>query len=134
MISLGFMWIKCKYCLYFHQTEAGTLLTGIHINDFFLAASCLSKAATFKQQLASIWEISDLGDASFCVGIAIERDLANHHIYLSQTALIDKILDSFNMVDCNPVSTPMEAGLILSRHSDTLTRQEELELNDIPYR
>src|ERR1700683_1335304 len=134
MISLGFTRIKCEYCLYFRQTEAGTLLTGIHVDDFFLAASCLSQAATFKQQLASIWEISDLGDASFCVGIAIERDLTNRHIYLSQTALIDKILDSFNMIDCNPVSTPMEAGLILSRPSDTLSRQEELELNDLPYR
>jgi hypothetical protein len=134
MISLGFTRIKCEYCLYFRHTEAGTLLTGIHVDDFFLAASSLSQATNFKQQLASIWEISDLGDASFCVGIAIERDLTNRHIYLSQTALIDKILDSFSMVDCNPVSTPMEAGLILSRHSDTLTRQEELELNDIPYR
>src|SRR5882762_2116861 len=135
MVGLGFTRIKCEYCLYFRQTEAGTLLTGIHIDDFFLAASCLIQAANFKKQLASIWEISDLGEATFCIGIAIERDLVNHHIYLSQTALIDKILSSFNMIDCNPVSTPMESGLVLSRHSDiVLTHEEELELQDIPYR
>ena len=135
MVGLGFTRIKCEYCLYFRQTEEGILLTGIHVDDFFLAASCLILAADFKKQLASIWEISDLGEATFCIGIAIERDLVNHHIYLSQTALIDKILSSFNMVDCNPVSTPMESGLVLSRHSDiTLTPEEELELQDIPYR
>src|SRR5882762_3099245 len=83
----------------------------------------------------TLWEISDLGEARFCVGIAIERDLANSYIYLSQTALIDKILEQFNMLSCNPVSTPMEAGLVLSRHSDTpLTREEELELAQLPYR
>jgi hypothetical protein len=41
----------------------------------------------------------------------------------------------FNMVDCNPVSTPTESGLVLSRHSDvSLTREEELELLELPYR
>jgi hypothetical protein len=50
-------------------------------------------------------------------------------------ALIDKILTEFNMTDCNPVSTPMESGLILSHHSDTmLTRQEESNLPNLPYR
>src|SRR5882762_1424188 len=135
MVGLGFTRIKCEYCLYFRQTEEGILLTGIHVDDFFLAASCLILAANFKKQLALIWEISDLGEATFCIGIAIERDLVNHHIYLSQTALINKILSSFNMIDCNPVSTPMESGLVLSRHSDiVLTHEEELELQDIPYR
>ena len=39
----------------------------------------------------------------------------------------------FNMVDCNPVSTPMESGLVLTHHTDTLTCQEELDLQDLPY-
>ena len=135
MLSLGFTRIKCEYCLYFRMTPSGIVLTGIHVDDFLLAASCLSQASQFKSELASIWEISDLGEAKFCVGVAIKRDLPNHHVYLSQTALIDKILSSFNMTDCNPVLTPMEAGLVLSRHDDaTLSRQEELDLAKLPYR
>jgi hypothetical protein len=135
MLSLGFTRIKCEYCLYFRTTPSGIVLTGIHVDDFLLAASSLSQAAEFKSELASIWEISDLGEAKFCVGVAIKRDLANHHVYLSQTALIDKILSSFNMTECNPVLTPMESGLALSRHDDTaLSRQEELDLAKLPYR
>ena len=132
MLSLGFMRIKC---LYFHQTKDGTVLTGIHVDDFLLTASSLLQAADFKHQITSIWEISDLGEAKFCIGITIECDLANHHIYLSQMALIDKILTLFNMINCNPVSTLMEAGLILSHQSDTiLMHQEVLELLNLPYR
>jgi hypothetical protein len=134
MLSLGFTRIKCKYCLYFCQTKAGTLLTGIHVDNFFLAASCLIQVINFKEQLTSIWEISDLGEANFCIGITIEWDLTNWHIYLSQTVLIDKILATFNIIDCNPVSTPMESGLTLSHQTDTLTHEEELELLDLPYR
>jgi len=135
MISLGFTRIKCEYCLYIHMTASGTVLTGIHVDDFLNAISCSSEAAKFKLELASIWEISDLGEARFCVGIALERDLANHFIYLSQTTLINKILEQFNMTDCNLILTPMEAGLILSRYSNAvLTCEEELELQHLPYR
>ena len=68
------------------------------------------------------------------MGITIEHDLVNHHIYLSQATLINKILASFNMIDCNAVLTPMEAGLVLSHNSDiTLSYEEELELLDILY-
>ena len=135
MVSLGFTRIKCEYCLYYRKTDTGIILTGIHVDDFLLAASCAIEASSFKHELSSIWEIKDLGESSFCIGIRIERDLASHHIYLSQTSLIDKVLMQFNMVDCNPVSTPMETGLTLSRHSDVvLTREEESELKDLPYR
>jgi hypothetical protein len=135
MLGLGFTSIKYEYCLYIRKTDTGTVLTGIHVDNFLLAPSSLLQASDFKRQIASIWDTSDLGEAKFCIGIAIEHDLANHHIYLSQTALIDKILASFDMVNCNPVSTPMQSGLVLSCQSDAnLTHQEELELCDLPYR
>jgi hypothetical protein len=129
MVNLGFTRIKCEYCLYLHVTKTST---GIHIDNFLSAAS--SEASIFKQQLSLNWKISDLGESQFCVGIVIECDLTNHYIYLSQTALIDKILDQFNMSNSNPASTPMESGLVLSHHSDTVLMQvEELELQQLPY-
>jgi hypothetical protein len=135
MADLGFTRISCEYCLYFRETESGSVLTGIHVDDFLMAVSSLLEASNFKAKLSSIWEIKDLGEAKFCVGVAIERDLINRHVYLSQTALIDKILEQFNMTDCNPVSTPMESGLILSRYSDiTPSPEQELKLLNLPYR
>jgi len=107
------------YYLYFHTTASGTILTGIHVNDFFVSLSCFSETYKFKLELASIWEISNLGKSHFCVGIIIEHDLIDRHIFLLQMALIDKILEQFKMIDCNPVSTPIESGLILLQHSDT---------------
>lgn len=92
IISLGFTRVRCEYCLYFQKTESGVVLTGIHINDFLAAISSVMEVAKFKKELATLWEISDLGIAKFCVGIAIKRDLINRHIYLSQSALIDRIL------------------------------------------
>jgi hypothetical protein len=134
MVKIGFKRLQCEHCIYFCKTEDGIVITGIHVNDFLAGVSSSREAAKFKSDLATLWEISDLGEARFCMGIAIERDLANHHIYLSQTALIDCILTQFSMTKCNPVSTPMEAGIILSKFPPKpLTCEEELELNTIPY-
>jgi hypothetical protein len=135
VVSLGFKRVRCEYCLYYRKAPDGIVLTGIHIDDFFSAISNALEASRFKSQLASLWEISDLGEAKFCVGIAIDRDLVNRHVYLSQTSLIDRILVTFGMTNANAVATPMEAGLVLSKLASTaLTPQEELELKSIPYR
>lgn len=135
IISLGFNRIPCEYCLYYRKNPNGIVLTGIHVDDFFSTISDALEATHFKSQLATLWEISDLGEAKFCIGIAIDRDLVNRHVYLLQTSLIDKILAQFGMTNANAVSTPMEAGLVLSKFLPALlTPQEELELKSIPYR
>src|SRR5882762_3940033 len=135
MASIGFLRIPCEYCIYFRKTDDGIIMTEIHVDDFLAGASSDDAAAKFETDLATLWEISDLGEARFCISIAIERDLANHYIYLSQTALIDRILVQFHMTDANPVTTPMEAGVSLSKFpAMPLTGQEELELKTIPYR
>jgi hypothetical protein len=52
-----------------------------------------------------------------------------------QTPLIDHILAQFGMTDANPISTPMEASIILSKLPSTpITTQEELKLKAILYR
>jgi len=135
IVGLGFKRIPCEYCLYYRKTPDGVVLTGIHVDDFFSAISDALEAARFKSQLATLWEISDLGEAKFCIGIAIDCDLVNRHVYLSQTSLINRILAQFGMTNANAVSTPMEAGLVLSKFLPTpLTPEEELELKTIPYR
>jgi hypothetical protein len=122
MASIGFLRVPCEYCIYFRKTDDGIIITGIHVDDFLAGTSSDEAAAKFKADLATLWEISDLGEARFCVGIAIERDLANHHIYLSQTALIDRVLVHFKMSDANPVTTPMEAGIVLSKFPPHLSQ------------
>jgi hypothetical protein len=66
----------------------------IHVDDFFTIGSTKAAITEFKAQLHTKWTISDLGTAHFCLGIALERDHSSHTICLSQTALIDKIVQT----------------------------------------
>ncbi|OBZ67852.1 Retrovirus-related Pol polyprotein from transposon TNT 1-94 [Grifola frondosa] len=106
LTTLGFTRVDCEYCVYVRVTDAGTVLAGVHVDDFILTASSSSLMADVKSDLRRVWTISDLGDARFCVGIAIDRDRTNRSIALSQTALIDKVITQFNMSSAHTASTP----------------------------
>jgi hypothetical protein len=66
-----------------------TNLVAIHIDDMVCAASMRAANKFFKSQLRSKWEISDLGDIQFCLGIGIVHNPEQRTVTLSQTALID---------------------------------------------
>jgi len=92
---IGFHRVPCEYCIYFRKTDDSVIITSIHIDDFLAGTSTDDAAAKFKADLTTLWKISNLGEAQFCVGIIIEHDLTNHYIYLSQTTLINRILIQF---------------------------------------
>ena len=47
----------------------------------------------------------------YALGIAIVRDRASHTIALSQTALIDRIVEQFGQLDAHSIDTPMVPGI-----------------------
>ena len=53
-----------------------------------------------------------MGEATFILGIDIRRDRANRTISIGQSAYINTLLARHGMADCNPSTTPMEAGIV----------------------
>ena len=85
----GFEQNKKDPCVYRRQTATGTVIFGVHVDDIYSIADPPKENACFKAELHSKWEISDLGDIKFTLGIAIERDRNSCSISLNQTAFID---------------------------------------------
>jgi hypothetical protein len=82
-----------------------------HVDDILLSFSDDNAAIKFKTALLTRFTGTDDGPVSRYVGIDICRD--SHHMHLSQEPLALELLDRFDMLDCNPCSTPMEAGVLL---------------------
>ncbi|XP_061358015.1 uncharacterized mitochondrial protein AtMg00810-like [Gastrolobium bilobum] len=60
------------------------------------------------------FEMKDLGLMRYFLGLEVRQDKSG--IFVSQEAYAKDILKRFKMIDCNPVSTPMEPGLKLSKY------------------
>jgi hypothetical protein len=55
----------------------------------------------------SIFDMKDLGEASFVLGIEIHRDRSKRVLGLSQKAYIEKVLKKFSMLKCSPLPAPI---------------------------
>ena len=88
----------------------------------------------FKAQLHECWVISDLGEAKFCLGIAIKHKRSTRSIFLSQHALINQVVAKFGLTDAHPVSILMDPSLKLSCNIDAPASKEDAQcLQAIPY-
>ena len=107
----GFQHMESDWCMYCRNTETGTVIFAIHVDDIFSIAHPPEENARFKAELRSKWDISDLGPVRFALGIGIKRDLENRSILLFQTAFIDHLIKCFNLSEAHPADTPMVQGL-----------------------
>ena len=134
MLEWGFTHLTVEHCIYHRNDERGTIIVAIHVDDFCSAASSKPLNEDFKKQLQTKWEISDLGAISWIVGIRTTRDRPNRTITLSQTALIDRIVNQFNQTTANPIGTPLLHSIKLSRADSPTSQEEKDSMRLIPYR
>ena len=57
--------------------------------------------------METYFELKELGDIKYFLGINIKRDRANYRIFFSQESFANKILQKFVVGPINPVHTPM---------------------------
>lgn len=67
-----------------------------------------------KNQLNSRFRMKDLGPVAWYLGMQITRDRIN------QSTCIKRAIEDRDMVSCNPVSTPMDAGYVLKKDGENL--------------
>jgi hypothetical protein len=113
--SIGFERLVCEWCVYRRQSPSGTIMFAVHVDDIIAISSSPEENSRFKNQLREHWDISDLGEVKHALGISVIRDRPSHTITLSQTPLIDRIIDQFGQRDAHPVDVPMATGLQILR-------------------
>ncbi len=59
----------------------------------------------FKQDMMKMFEMTDLGEMAYFLGIEIKQ--AQNEIFICQKKYLKEILKRFNMEECKSVSTPM---------------------------
>lgn len=67
--------------------------------------------ADIKDNLAGRFRMHDLGDATFYLGMSIERNRDNRTVEIHQHAFLDALLNKYGMQDAKAVSTPMSLKL-----------------------
>jgi hypothetical protein len=122
--SLGFERLVSEWCVYRRQSDTGITMFAVHVDDIICISDTPAENDRFKSELRQHWELSDLGPVKYALGIAITRDRKSRTISLSQTALIDRIVEQFGQLDAHPTDTPMVAGYKVVRPDKTIPVSE----------
>ena len=94
-------------CVYHKFIGSKYLFLVLYVNDIMLASSNIGFLQKTKKFLTNIFEMKDLGEASFVLSVKILRGRSQGILRLSQESYIDKVLDKFGMKDGKPGYTPI---------------------------
>jgi hypothetical protein len=108
--SFGFKENEDDNCIYAKFRNGKIIFLILYVDDILLASSDVSLLLETKRFLSSNFDMKDLGEASFVLGIEIHRDRRNGVLGLSQKTYLEKVLKKFSMHACNPTPAPIVKG------------------------
>ena len=95
------------------ESLSDILIVCLYVDDLLITGKDCSAISTFKQEMKSEFEMSDLGELSYFLGIEFKRTKAG--IFMHQSKYTIDVLKRFQMLDCNSVSTPVETSAVLDQ-------------------
>ena len=73
-------------------------------------------------------------DPDWLMGVKLTDDRRKRTVTLSQTQYVESLLKWFHMEMCNPVSTLMDPGIVLTKADCPKSDEEKEEMSRYPYR
>lgn len=133
LIEMGLKQSSFDSCALIKITENKELvIVTVYVDDLLIFSNSIKLKDWVKEQLMKRFEMKDLGTASYCLGIKIERDRVKGSISLNQTQYIENMLRKYNMHDSNPVTTPLDQNQVLSKLQSP-GNEEQRKISTVPY-
>lgn len=91
--------------LYVKKTLEDILVVSLYVDDIIVTGSNMEKIEQFKKEMKSEFEMTDLGELNYFLGMEVIQN--EDGIFLSQEKYAKKLLKKFGMQDCKSLSTPL---------------------------
>ena len=123
MKSIGYKQSNSDHTLFLkHNKEQITTLI-VYVDDMIVTRKDFEERKTLQEHLAHEFEMKDLGELNYFLGIKVSR--SKKSIFLSQRKYALDLLNETSMTTCSPTNTPMEENLKLCVHSNQVPTNKE---------
>jgi hypothetical protein len=93
--------------LYTKFDEHGYIvLISLHVDDLIIIGNAEKLIDETKEKLSQVFEIKDLGELHYCLGLEVWRNAGQN--FVCQSKYIKEILKRFKMDQCKSSSVPMQ--------------------------
>lgn len=126
LTRLGFAASDADPCMFYRGADVERVYLLIYVDDGIIIGRQKEVQAALAD-IAGAFDIKDVGEVSYFLGLQLRRNRAQGQIWLGQPKYARDMLQRFGMSDCKPVVTPLEANTHLG-----CSDGEPVE-SDIPY-
>jgi len=105
----------------------------LYVDDILLVSSDLGLLHETKEFLSKNFEMKDMGEATYVIGIEIFRDRSRGLLGLSQKQYIKRILERFGMENYSTSVVPLQKGDKFRLMQCPQNERERKQMERIPY-
>lgn len=126
--KIGFKASEADAGLFILKQDSYKVYLLVYVDDMLIASKELTGVEHVKKTVGSIFNVRDLGEAKFFLGMEISRDQKLGTIKLSQTKLTADIVSRYGMSGSKSRNTPISLGTCLSKQGS-----QQLDKSTFPY-
>ncbi|KAL4030988.1 hypothetical protein IC575_009243 [Cucumis melo] len=126
--SYGFDQNVDEPCVYKKINKGKVAFLVLYVDDILLIGNDVGYLTDVKAWLAAQFQMKDLGEAQYVLGIQIIRDRKNKTLALSQATYIDKLLVRYSMQNSKKGLLPFRHGVHLSKEQRVLRHLKKLRI------
>jgi hypothetical protein len=121
------------HCMYLKCFNNSFIILSLYVDVILIAENRKEMIDTTKRWLSSNFEMKDMGEASYVLGVKIIRDHAKKFLGLTQESYIKKMYKRYHIQDNKPTSTYIDKSLSWSRDMCPKTSEEKEKISIVPY-
>lgn len=123
--TMGFQQHISDPCLYVSGQTDDLFIIAVYVDDLILATRNERKMNEVKELLAAQFQVKDLGELNYLLGVTVKQDRSNNSIWIGQPTYTSNLLDRFGMLESKAVATPVSSTkLIQATEGDELIDKE----------
>lgn len=128
LLEFGLKRTVSDQCVYVYATNESILIVMVWVDDVLIASNNKAQEKRLREALSSKFKMKYLGNASIILGINITQNREKGTISVDQRKYLLQVLEKFNMLNCNAISTPMDVN---TKYSKTMESDNDASF---PYR
>ncbi|XP_030449874.2 uncharacterized mitochondrial protein AtMg00810-like [Syzygium oleosum] len=104
LLGLGFKKSLSESTLYVKKLVSDLVVVSLYVDDMLVTGSNSAQITAFKQEMMKMFEMTDLGEMSYFLGMEVRQ--TQNEVFICQKKYMKEILKRFNVEECKSVSTP----------------------------
>ena len=132
--KLGYTTLRADPCVRYKANSDEYTITDTSTDDVFGVSKTDREIVKRKEEIGKEWEIKDVVENEYFLGMRVQQDLTLGTICLSQCPYWEHVANRFKLTHTPLHNTPLPVGIVLDHDMSPKTESKKAQMADKPYR